>query len=135
MSSHQLIRIPLTNSTGDAESTSVLAEVDATTSGVARAGRAGDAAATAVRSLSETFDQVRGAVETALSRLTSLSVQPKSVELEVGVKFSAEAGAVIAKTATEGNVVLRLTWERPNTEPTPYPDGEPVADSATPETR
>ncbi|MFC4030043.1 CU044_2847 family protein [Streptomyces polygonati] len=91
----------------------VLVEVDSSTSGIQRASRPGDVAATAVRSLGESFDQVRAAAEAALSRLTSLSVRPRTVELELGVKFSAEAGAVIARTAAEGNVVLRLTWENP----------------------
>lgn len=35
-----------------------------------------------------------------------------SIELKVGVKFQAEAGAVIAKTAAEGALELVLKWER-----------------------
>jgi hypothetical protein len=112
-----IVRVPL-DSPGDGDETpAVLVELDAAQSGVVRAARPGAVAATAVHSLSETFDQVRAAAEVALARLTSLSVQPRTVELELGVKINAEAGAVIARTAAEGNITLRLTWERPAAAP------------------
>ena len=112
-----LLRIPLDDEDADAPALSVVAEVDTSASGVVRVARPGDVAATAARSLRDSFDQVRAAAEVALDRLSSLSVRPKTVELELGVKFNAEAGAVIARTAAEGNVVVRLSWERPETGP------------------
>ncbi|WP_405721022.1 hypothetical protein OG607_09070 [Streptomyces sp. NBC_01537] len=97
----------------------VAVEVDSADVGIVRAARPGEIAATAMRSLSESFDQVRAAAEVALDRLTTLSVRPSTIELELGVKINAEAGAVIAKTAGEGNFILRLVWEtkRPTTVP------------------
>lgn len=126
-----IVRVPLHLPGGGDETPAVLVELDAAQSGVVRAARPGAVAATAAHSLGETFDQVRAAAEVALARLTSLSVQPKTVELELGVKISAEAGAVIARTAAEGNITLRLTWERPIGEPPARPDG-PAGGAPTP---
>jgi len=111
MPNTHLLRILLDDTDGDAAAFSVVAEVEAPASGVVRAARPGEVAATAARSLRDSFDQVRAAAEVVLDRLSSLSVRPKTVELELGVKFSAEAGAIIARTAAEGNVVVRLSWE------------------------
>jgi hypothetical protein len=111
MPNAHLLRIPLDDTDGDTPALSVVAEVEASASGVVRVARPGEVAATAARSLRDSFDQIRAAAEVALDRLSSLSVRPKTVELELGVKFSAEAGAIIARTAAEGNVVVRLSWE------------------------
>lgn len=35
---------------------------------------------------------------------------PDEVEVAFGVKLVAQAGAVVAKTATEGHFVVRLRW-------------------------
>ena len=42
------------------------------------------------------------------------SLSPDECELEFGVKFAGEAGAVIAKTSTEGHFVVKLSWARPH---------------------
>ncbi len=106
----QLVRVPL----GDVEGGGhVVLELDSAASGIVRAARPGEVAATATRSLTESFDQVRGAAAALLERLTTLPSPPSSVEVELGVKINAEAGAVIAKTAAEGNFAIKLTWERP----------------------
>ena len=38
------------------------------------------------------------------------SLRPDGVEIEFGVKLSAETGAIIAKGTAEGHLVVRLTW-------------------------
>ncbi|KUN83686.1 hypothetical protein AQJ66_17835 [Streptomyces bungoensis] len=62
----------------------------------------------------ETFegalDGVRAAAQSALRVFRDGSLRPDSVELEFGVKLSAEAGAVIAKGAAEGQLTVRLSW-------------------------
>ncbi|MGW4378769.1 CU044_2847 family protein [Kitasatospora sp. NPDC004531] len=107
----QLVRVPL----GGPEDAGghVVLEVDTAAAGIVRAARPGEIAATATRTLTESFDQVRGAAAALLERLTTLPSPPSSVEVELGVKINAEAGAVIAKTAAEGNFTVKLTWERP----------------------
>ncbi|MFB6808731.1 CU044_2847 family protein [Streptomyces sp. NPDC056387] len=126
----QLIRVPLEGGGH------VVVETGTASSGIVRAGRPGEIVGTAARTLTESFEQVRAAAAVLLERMSTLPKPPSSVEVELGVKMNAEAGAIIAKTAAEGNFVIRLTWEPdPRREedlgpapeaasPSPSPDGE-----------
>ncbi|WP_416901367.1 CU044_2847 family protein [Micromonospora echinospora] len=63
----------------------------------------------------ETFEQTLTGVRTmafkALDTFRTGERRPDHVELEFGVKFKAEAGgAVFAKAAAEGNLIVRLSW-------------------------
>ncbi|MFI5688342.1 CU044_2847 family protein [Streptomyces sp. NPDC051636] len=69
----------------------------------------GPAAQTA-RTFESALDGVRAAAQSALRVFRDGTLRPDSVELEFGVKLSAEAGAVIAKGAAEGQLVVRLSW-------------------------
>ncbi|WP_232626926.1 CU044_2847 family protein [Streptomyces alfalfae] len=55
---------------------------------------------------------VRGAAMSALRTFRERSLDPDAIELEFGVKLSAAAGAVIARTAAEGHLTVRLSWTR-----------------------
>jgi Trypsin-co-occurring domain 1 len=56
------------------------------------------------------LDRVRDAAVSALRTFRDKSLDPDEVSLEFGVKFTASAGAVIAKTAVEGNLTVKLVW-------------------------
>lgn len=58
------------------------------------------------------LDNVRGAAVSALHTFRTTALDPDQIELEFGVKLSAVAGAVIAKTAAEGHLTVKLTWSR-----------------------
>jgi hypothetical protein len=88
---------------------SVLFEVDEDAPGLERVSRGSDGVAEASRRLGESLDSVRNAAQAALDALKSLS--PQKLELEFGVKLTAEAGALIAKTAAEGHFVVTVTWQ------------------------
>jgi hypothetical protein len=62
-------------------------------------------------SLESTLPTLRSVVETARA------LAPQEMEIEFGMKFTAEAGVVVAKTATEGHFALRLRWARADTAP------------------
>nr|WP_086802837.1 CU044_2847 family protein [Streptomyces caniscabiei] len=64
----------------------------------------------ATRTFENALGHVRTAAQSALRVLRDDSLAPHSVELEFGVKLSAEAGAVIAKSTVEAHLVVRLTW-------------------------
>ncbi|MGW8060715.1 CU044_2847 family protein [Streptomyces ziwulingensis] len=87
----------------------------------------GDEPARAVRTFEDSLDGVRAAAASALRVFRDGSLRPDSVELEFGVKLSAEAGAVIAKGAAEGHLVVRLTWS-----PEPPPARPLGPDAAVP---
>lgn len=58
----------------------------------------------------DALDKVRGAAVSALRTFRDKTLNPDEVCLEFGVKFSAAAGAVIARTAAEGHLTVKLTW-------------------------
>lgn len=65
----------------------------------------------AKESFERALTDVRTMAFKALDTFRDDARRPDQVELEFGVKFTAEAGsAVFAKTAAEGHLVVRLTW-------------------------
>ncbi|WP_334313575.1 CU044_2847 family protein [Streptomyces sp. HD] len=72
--------------------------------------RGGDGPARAARTFESALDGVRAAADSALRVFRDGSLKPDTVELEFGVKLTAEAGAVIAKGSTEGHLVVKLSW-------------------------
>ena len=91
----------------------------------------GDGPAQAARTFEGALGGVRAAAESALRVFRDGSLRPDSIELEFGVKLSAEAGAVIAKGAAEGHLVVKLSWSpgQPPSDPAPAPDPEAAARS------
>ncbi|GGM94842.1 hypothetical protein GCM10011578_014000 [Streptomyces fuscichromogenes] len=87
---------------------------------VSREGGAGPAAQ-AARSFEGALAGVRAAARSALRVFRDGTLQPDSVELEFGVKLTAEAGAVIARGAAEGQLVVRLSWTSGQGAPRPEP--------------
>ncbi|MFC9424184.1 CU044_2847 family protein [Streptomyces sp. NPDC056987] len=86
------------------------------------------------RSFDAALQGIRAAAESALTVFRDGSLRPDGVELEFGVKMMAEAGAVIAKTATEGHLTVKLSWNpgaaaagSPAPEPAPASAGDPGA--------
>ncbi|MFG2677603.1 CU044_2847 family protein [Streptomyces sp. NPDC048392] len=85
----------------------------------------GDGPARAARTFEDSLDGVRAAAAAALRVFRDGTLRPDSVELEFGVKLSAEAGAVIAKGSAEGHLVVKLSWS-----PEPSPTGPGAPDAA-----
>lgn len=78
--------------------------------GVGRAGRGGTAVERATVTYGEAMAAVRRAADATLRQFRELASQPDTVELCFGVKLTAEAGAVIARTEAEAHLTVRLTW-------------------------
>lgn len=70
----------------------------------------GDGPERAARTFEGALDGVRAAAESALRVFRDGSLRPDAVEIEFGVKLSAEAGAVIAKGSAETHLVVKLSW-------------------------
>lgn len=47
-----------------------------------------------------------------VQQVQDLAETPDEVSVEVGIKFSVEAGAIIAKTSSEGTLKLNMTWKK-----------------------
>lgn len=73
----------------------------------------GDGTVQAAHTFERALDGVRSAAESALRVFRDGTLRPDGVEIEFGVKLSAETGAIIAKGTAEGHLVVRLTWSPP----------------------
>jgi hypothetical protein len=63
--------------------------------------------------LDRAMETIQG-MSTRLARTVDDMVRrPSSVELEFGVKLTAEAGAIVSKIGGEAALNVRLTWESP----------------------
>ena len=54
-------------------------------------------------------------IQTLANRTTEainkLPEKPSEFELEFGIKIDAEAGAIVSKVSTEGNLKIKLVWQ------------------------
>ncbi|MGZ3115334.1 CU044_2847 family protein [Streptomyces sp. H62] len=84
----------------------------------------GDGPARAARTFEGALEGVRSAAGSALRVFRDGSLGPDSVELEFGVKLTAETGAVIAKGTAEGHLIVKLSWSSRPRERPQGPDAE-----------
>ena len=79
-----------------------------------------DRAVDALKEAGSTIEAVaRGTVETA-GRLTKAALAPASIEVEVGIAFTAKGGVIIAGGEVEASIVVHLSYdlsERKKAEP------------------
>jgi hypothetical protein len=65
------------------------------------------------QSLEAALTEVMPGVNALMAHLQELASKPDEFGVEFGIKFTAEAGALIAKTALEGNIKVSLKWTAP----------------------
>ncbi|MDH2389452.1 MULTISPECIES: CU044_2847 family protein [Streptomyces] len=92
------------------EGAQVVVEVDRHGPGAKLVARDGNSLVQAGRTFDAALDGIRAAAESALGVFRDGTLRPDGLELEFGVKLTAEAGAVIAKSAAEGHLTVRLSW-------------------------
>jgi uncharacterized protein YfiM (DUF2279 family) len=104
--------------------TTVFVDVADDEGGVRRVSRGGDAITTATATFEAGFAHVRDAAARAISQLTAMAHRPATVELEFGVRISAQAGAVIARTGADGHLKVRMVWQShgPGQDASPAPE-------------
>ncbi|MGW9133529.1 CU044_2847 family protein [Streptomyces sp. NPDC055681] len=69
-----------------------------------------EAVARSAEAVSQAMSTIRGMAERVRGTVAQMAVRPDSVEVEFGIKFDAEAGAVIAKTGVEAAITVKLIW-------------------------
>jgi hypothetical protein len=67
-------------------------------------------AKTATQSLQSALEAIKPAANEVATTLISLAQKPSRVEVEFGLKLSAEVGAIIASTSAEGHIGVKLIW-------------------------
>jgi hypothetical protein len=103
----RLIEFPLE------DGTSIIVEVDEPeTGGVVRASRGSDTIAKAQKTFEEAMDKVKPAASTIIAKIRSLSDAPDEVEVQFGLKLSADAGAFVASASLEANYTVTLKWKK-----------------------
>jgi|SRR5580700_10559700 hypothetical protein len=96
-------------------------EVDDSPGGPRRVSRDGQVAQ-AGRRLQDVLAEARPTVHAVLAAIGDLAADER--EVEFGIKLTAEAGVMVAKSALEGNFVLRLKWVKPVPPPAGSDHGE-----------
>jgi len=76
--------------------------------GIQRASRMGDAIQGATTSLVEVLAPIREAAVAARDAFKESG--PDEIEVEFGVKLTAEASAILAKSSAEGHLQVKLVW-------------------------
>ncbi|MFJ4768671.1 CU044_2847 family protein [Streptomyces uncialis] len=111
--------------------TAVVVDTDDADRGGSRPVSRGGGPAQAARTFESSLDGARAAAEAALRVFRDGTLGPDSVEIEFGVKLTAESGAVIVKGSAEGHLTVRLTWSPGGADPAAgaVPSPEPTAGS------
>lgn len=78
--------------------------------GPVKAGRLGERVHEVSASLQELLKPVTDMSEVLLDHLSR--AKPAELEVEFGIALSAQAGAVITKTAVNGNLKVKMRWRR-----------------------
>jgi hypothetical protein len=78
------------------------------------AAAASDVVLKAEKTLASAFSSIAPAIDTMLTHLTAVAQRPKTVKMELGVRFGAKGNIIIAGSEAEANCKLTLTWDGSN---------------------
>ena len=73
---------------------------------------AGGVVGQATKSLEQALEPVPKAIKTVLDSITKSEFAPDELEVEFGLKFSADAGVVISKVAGEASITIKGSWKK-----------------------
>ncbi len=90
----------------------VLVEVEEHQDGIVRSARPGRVVATATESLQASLDRIRPVATALVGKLRDLADGPEEITVEFGIKWSAQAGVIVAQAAGEANFKVALRWAR-----------------------
>ncbi|GAA4729956.1 CU044_2847 family protein [Phytohabitans rumicis] len=105
----------------------VVVEVEDDLRGVGPAAVDGETVIAVGWSMLDGFETLRLIADALISKASALSRRPDAIELELAVKFNAQAGVVLAKTAAEGAVKVTFTWDGGHRSPGPPAESTPSA--------
>jgi NTP-dependent ternary system trypsin peptidase co-occuring protein len=97
------------------DGTTILVEVDEPEDGIVKASRGGEIVAKAQQTFENAMEKVKPAASAIINKLRGLSDAPDEVEVQFGLKMSAEAGAIVAAVGMEANYTVTLKWKKEET--------------------
>lgn len=87
----------------------ITVEVEEAAPGGDQLGSVAGTFAKAKQSFEEAASGIRPIAETILQQVSALG--PEGVSVEFGIKFSAQAGVILASSGAEGNCKITLSWK------------------------
>lgn len=92
----------------------ILVEVDGVepTGSRVRGGSPAEVAERARQTFEASLERIKPAAAAIIAKIRELSDKPEQIDVEFGIKLSAEAGVVIASTSIEANFKVTLHWKR-----------------------
>jgi len=66
------------------------------------------------RKFGDALNVIKSVGNEVVQKVNEISDAPDEVKVEIGVKFSAETGAIVAKSSAEGTIKLTLNWKKSN---------------------
>jgi hypothetical protein len=69
----------------------------------------------------DALDTLEKVASNVVRKVRAIGESPHEVEVKLGLKFTAEAGAIIARTSAEGNLEVTLKWTKPEKPQTTIP--------------
>ena len=96
------------------DGSSIVVEVDEPeqAGGVVKVARPGEIAGKASQTFEAALDKLKPVAAAVITKLRSLRDSPDEIELEFGLKLSAEAGIFVASVGGEAHYKLTLKWKR-----------------------
>lgn len=92
-------------------------EPSPTQRGTAPVARVADLVEKAQEGFEEALENVRKVANRVADKMQALELKPAKTQVQFGLKFTAEAGAIVAKTAAEAQLQITLVWERATVRP------------------
>jgi hypothetical protein len=85
-------------------------EVDEPEGGIDRVGRVSDAIEATGQNVVQGLKQISPAIQSVVYHVRDMVDKPDKLSLQFGIKFTAAAGVVVAKAATEANFTVTVEW-------------------------
>ena len=103
----QLIEFPLE------DGTSIVTEVDEEQAGATRVSRGpGEIVGKATQTFETAMDRLKPTAQTIIAKLREIKDSPDEVGVELGLKFSATTGVIIAGVESDATLKVSLTWKK-----------------------
>lgn len=64
------------------------------------------------KSVDAAMNTIHNMSQRVISTMDNLANRPRQVEVEFGIKFDVEAGALLTKAGGEANLIVKLVWDR-----------------------
>lgn len=65
----------------------------------------------AQQNFDEAMDKIKPAASVIIAKLRSIHDSPNEIEVQFGIKLSADAGAFVASAGVEANYLVTLKWK------------------------